>query len=310
MSFKVVGRNEIEKPRGLFVFLSLVKPLHLSLSLMSISSALYYVGLDQINLPLIGSCITVILLHMAMNLLNDYNDHMSGLDIAHQYKGSRAIQKGWMRAIDVRNLSLLLFSLAVAIGLFVLLTGERTLLFYALAGLFSLFVFSKSTTNRPVVGLEEIVSFMLMGPILFHALLTTAGFGWNYSSLSLSVFIGMNASIYFHLSKWSSLFDDNKSNRKSTALKLGVDFSKLASQVSILLSIVPLALFIYFSESQVSHYVIIAVYGIFSVKCLFLIAKVQSSFSSKLREVKTQYLIHSHLVALLFLVGLLTQVLS
>lgn len=307
ISFKVVPKGEISKPNLLLVFFSLIKPLHLSLSLLPLSVSFYFVGPSLVSLNMVLSSLTVFFLHVGMNLINDYNDHMSGLDIAHQYRGSRAIQKAWLRAIDVRNISYIFFALAIFMGLYILLTGSINLLFFALAGLFSLFVFAKSTTNRPVVGLEEIVAFLLLGPILFHALISTAGVGWSYASLSLSVFTGMNGSIYFHFSKWSSLFDDNKANRKSTALSLGVDFSKLASQISIPLTLVPFSVFIYFSEFQLSHYIILVVYLIFTVKSLYLLSRVESSFSSKLREVKFHYLLHAHLLAALFFISFLLQ---
>ncbi len=292
VTFELIERSTLEVQNKLKTWFFALRPLTLVLTLAPSLCALAYIGLGSLNYLLILAVIVVVLLQLSINLLNDYNDHMSGVDRYHLTRGSRAIQKGYLRAIDVKYVALALLSTAVLLGIILLLNFRFQQWFFALAGFFGLFIFKASKIQRPVVGLEEVTAFLITGPVLFHGLLSLAYISHSPESIALSFFLGMNSSIYFHVSKWQGIFEERRSGSSSLADSLGFDLSKNVAVGTILLSTAPIAIVTWLAKFQVLDLIAFSVVLVTNIKMAVACKRVTSVFSSSSKNIREVFLIH------------------
>ena len=116
-----------------------------------------------------------VLVHAAADMLNDYDDHLSGADEAnHDYisplsGGSRFIQMGLLRAAEVHCAALTL--LAIGVGLFMLLALRSGPFMLLIAGVcaFSALAYTGNPLRLAYRGLGELLVGLDFGPVLVSA---------------------------------------------------------------------------------------------------------------------------------------------
>jgi len=110
-----------------------------------------------------------ILLHAATNLLNDYYDVKSGVDTREvstaQYRPHPLVE-GKLDAGQVRGVSLVLFGLSIAIGIYLAATRGWELLWIGVIGAFGSFTYTAPPLKYKYSALGEISVFLMWGPLM------------------------------------------------------------------------------------------------------------------------------------------------
>lgn len=229
VTFEIVPLREIQSPSLIAVLWQLIRPQTLALSIgpMLVILILCW-SRSAIVSPVVAlsSFLGALLFHIAVNLLNDYGDHIKGQDRLKPSGGSRVIQNGWLPAHKVKVLAWLLTALAAICGLpAVLLHLHPVALVIGLVGLVGV-EFAFQTLRLKARGLAEVLAFLLAGPFL------TAGYAWAISGqiesedVILGCLFGAISVLYFHAANFENLMTDNQAGVQTSATRLGFDSSK------------------------------------------------------------------------------------
>jgi 1,4-dihydroxy-2-naphthoate octaprenyltransferase len=227
VTFEILEANAVETPSLAKVFAVLVRPTSLIFSAgpMLVELARIASGARAINwLVAIASFIGVLAFQMATNLFNDYGDHMKGQDRLRPQGGSRAIQKGWVRARTVKTAALGLTGFAALCGV-PAIVHEPVLIVAGLAFLFTL-EFAFQRLRLKARGWAEGIAFLLTGPLL------TAGYAYavtgraEIADASLGCIFGAIALLYFHSANFENIMVDSQAGARTWATRAGFDASK------------------------------------------------------------------------------------
>lgn len=238
-TFEIVPLAELERPHPLAIALHSLRPETLALSLGPLIATAAYVFWLRLPIDLGFAALAflgVLLFHASLNLLNDYADHLSGADRVNALGGSRAIQRGWARAISFRRWGLVLFGLALADGLAVSSQRPLVLLPLGVCALGAGYYLTRARKKGArLVGAREAAAFALGGPLLICGftlaavdidLAANAEFALRASTLALSYAFGFSALLYAVLGQFEGLMQDSLAGTGTLASRLGFDRAK------------------------------------------------------------------------------------
>ncbi len=167
---------------------------------------------------------TLGLMHISANILNDFMDHIHGVDRLQFKTGSRVIQNGWLRAKTVRDIGIALFVVALIGGVLILTLSSINNILFGLLAAIAVFGYSVFRRGFKGLGLGELGIFLFCGPALllsFEYVLT--------EKLSCICFIlgcwnGVVASEQIFLRTWQNLSTHDRIGLRTLAVRLGADY--------------------------------------------------------------------------------------
>jgi len=232
VTFQIVPVSEIQRPSFLKVALLAVRAPSLFLSAGPMLATFFYAlsrGYEFAPSITLSSFLGVLAFHMAVNLFNDYGDHIKGRDRVRPRGGSRVIQNGWAAAVTLQRAAWVLMAVAALLGIPAIFLSTSTVhpvaLIAVLAGLVGLeFAFQKFRLKYR--GFAELLAFALTGPLL------CVGFGWAMTGLLVPDFAllgciyGAVTLMYFHSVNFENIMADSQAGVSTWATRLGFDASK------------------------------------------------------------------------------------
>ena len=239
VTFEIVPVDEIELPNALAIALHCLRPATLILSLGPLLAAFAHLAwLRQPVEPAFASLalLGVLLFHASLNLLNDFADHMNGADRVNSLGGSRAIQRGWARAVSFKAWGLALLTAALVDGLGLSIARPLLLLPLGACSLGAGYYLTLGKAHRPrIAGAREAATFALGGPLLVSGFASAASIGgWSTgaavaalpSTLALGCAFGCSALLHGTLGNLESLMRDSLNGAGTLVAKLGFDRTK------------------------------------------------------------------------------------
>ncbi|MES2962509.1 MAG: prenyltransferase, partial [Bdellovibrionota bacterium] len=197
VTFSIVPEESVDRPPVLIVARTLVRPSTWIFSagpMLVVLAKTASTGYPIDWFVTLATIVGVFAFHAAVNLFNDYGDHMKGQDRVRPHGGSRAIQKGWIRAARVRQTAWGLLGFAILCGIPVVVSSPVAII--AGLALLAALEFAFQRIRLKARGLSEIVAFALTGPLL------TVGFAWatvgrvTWSDATLGCIFGSIALMY------------------------------------------------------------------------------------------------------------------
>lgn len=123
------------------------------------------------NLPVAAAAaLGALLFQIAINVLNDVEDHHRGIDLPGQHGGSGVIQRGWVSARDMRRLGWAALALGVLCGVPALVREPRLILAIGALGVVGTLGYSGRALALKYRALGDLAVLVLCGPAI------TAGF--------------------------------------------------------------------------------------------------------------------------------------
>lgn len=184
---------------------------------------------ESLKDPLTGilSSLGALCLMTAVNLRNDYIDHLSGLDRLHPQSEMHAIQKGWVTASQVKKWSFVYLGLGILLGLPSLLLYPKIIL---LVGIFALMGILGMTSFK--MGLKyrrwsEWTVFLLLGPLLTSGIQYSLGNTLDVQTLWIGVMTGWLSVFYMHLKNFDQLMVNEQARFQNTMAWLGFEKGKI-----------------------------------------------------------------------------------
>lgn len=234
VTFEVKSISEIQRPLLPVILLHLLKVRAFILVLFPMYLILVKNTADKtIRDPFVVvlSTLGILFAYIAVNLRNDFTDHMKGIDRINAKAGSRVIQNGWMTAAQVKSwanffvVMSLLFA-AIVIFAFPVVIGVVMLTF--LVGVWAQFL-KKGSFKYHKGG--EIFVFLLLGPLLTTGYHISIAGSWDLESLYLGVMWGWIVVFLQHIKNFEFIMVNSQAGFHNTVTWLGFDKSKILLKV-------------------------------------------------------------------------------
>ena len=213
ITFQLVDRSSIRRPSPFKLVWQLIRPRTLVLSMGPMLVVLSECLTTQTELNwsiAVSSFFGVLVFQIAMNLFNDYFDHIRGKDRLSPRGGSRAIQKGWVRAFELKHAAWGLLGLAILFGLPAVVSRSSWVVLVAVVALLAGLDFGSQKFALKYRGYAEILAFALTGPLL------TTGYAWGISGqvqisqVTLGLVFGSVSLMYFHAANFENIMPDSQ----------------------------------------------------------------------------------------------------
>lgn len=172
----------------------------------------------------------IVLFHAAGNTWSDWHDYRTGLDAADTH-GVDTLTSGRFTPAAIRNYSLILFALAGAVGLGLMLHTGLPLLWVGLAGLLGALLYPP--LKHCALGDAVILLNYCLLPALGTSYVTTGAFDWRVLWAALPVGLLVNAIL--HANNTRDMRTDRRAGATTLAHVLGVRGSVLLYMLEVLL---------------------------------------------------------------------------
>ncbi|MBW1699989.1 MAG: 1,4-dihydroxy-2-naphthoate octaprenyltransferase [Deltaproteobacteria bacterium] len=147
------------------------RPWSFSMTAISVSVGAVMAAVDgNFSLPLyLFTLATMVILHAATNLINDYYDVLSGIDhlavSTAQYR-PHPLLEGKLKPHQVRSVSYMLYAIVIVAGLYLAATRGWVILAIGLIGVISSFTYTAPPFKYKYNALGEFSVFLMWGPLM------------------------------------------------------------------------------------------------------------------------------------------------
>lgn len=230
VTFEIKPVRDIQRPGKFILLLNLLKVRAFILVLFPMYLILVKNTADKTILDpvvVVLSTFGILCAYIAVNLRNDFTDHMKGIDRINPRAGSRVIQKGWMTAAQVKAWANFFVALAMGAALLVVLAFPRVLgivLLTLLVGVWAQFL-KKGSFKYQRGG--EVFMFLLLGPFLTTGYHISIAGAWDMESLVLGVLWGWLVVFLQHIKNFEFIMINSQAGFHNTVTWLGFDRAKL-----------------------------------------------------------------------------------
>ncbi|WP_413613044.1 prenyltransferase [Bdellovibrio sp. HCB-110] len=229
VTFRVVPLKTLSRPSSLVVLLKTFKARSFLLILVPLFLTLTKNIADNTVIDPVTTVIAtlgVLLAFMAVNLRNDYMDHLKGVDRVLEKSGSRAIQNGWVTAAQVKSYSSILLALSVLSAI------PLVIAFPVIAGVIALSLvvglwaqFKKQNSFKYQIG-GEFALFLMLGPLLTVGYQLAMGAGFDDEIFWLGCVWGWLVLFVVHLRNFMNILPSAQAGFTNTVNWLGFDKSR------------------------------------------------------------------------------------
>ncbi len=177
--FELIERAAVKEPGFAMKWFLIVRAYSLTATAMPCLAALLYgfaSGWDANILSAMGAFFGALLLQVAINVLNDVQDHLKLIDLPGNNGGSGALQKGWISAKNLNHLAFGSLILAALLGLPAILAYPRLLVLALVIAAIGVIGYSNRPFNFKYRALGDVAVFVLCGPLLTYCY-SVAAFG-------------------------------------------------------------------------------------------------------------------------------------
>jgi len=229
VTFNILDKQNIVKPnfiQFLFQTLKIKKWLLVLFPMLIVLSKNIAFGAVTDPISLWLSSFGILFLFISANLRNDFVDHYWGVDRIFDHRGSRAIQSGWVTAVQVRTLSRFFLVLAILFSVPILIAYPSAFYVVTVSGF--LILFSQFTSKNSVyyqLG-NEISYFFLIGPLLSTGYQLSMGAPFDYEVIMIGILWGWLVLFVHFLSTLINIMPCSQAGFKNTITMLGFDKSR------------------------------------------------------------------------------------
>lgn len=232
VTFKIVQASELSLPAAWYIWLVALRPFHFGSLVFSILIILLSPGFAAIqtflNGPMaVAAVLGVLCLYVSLYLRNDFHDHCYGLDRLQSSGGSQVIQKGWLRAVTVSRASWSFFALGLLFGIPVVISSPAILLLVGVLTLLGVLGLSLQNWGLKYKFGSEILSFLLLGPLLAVGLGLAVYGEWEWQWVMIGCQLGAQALFVIFNRNLEQIMGASQAQVKNLMTYLGFDRSKI-----------------------------------------------------------------------------------
>ena len=222
--FEVVRAQDILRPHSTVLWTRSFRLGTLVLTFFPGLAVLFYgLGLQWSPNWVVGGLafLGILVLHAAVNLLNDVQDHLKLIDLPGTVSGSGVLQRGWVSAKFLNQLGMSLLGLGILLGTPAVLHSPGLLAGIALIGVLGVSGYSNKPFSLKYKAFGEISIFLLLGPLLFVGYSLAFFNQVNWVLFAMGCFSGLLAWAIYLSDHISHILRDERIGIKTLASRLG-----------------------------------------------------------------------------------------
>ncbi len=180
------------------------------------------------NFSIIVASITilcVLCIQIGTNFANDYFDFKKGADTIDRKGPKRMTQAGFISPTAMKLATILMFSLAVMFGLYLVFYGGWPILLIGILAVFFGVIYTAGPFALAYIGGAEFVSFAFFGPISVIGTYYLQTLTWNFELISIGSAIGFISTALLVVNNTRDIETDREVNKKTFAVRFGRLFS-------------------------------------------------------------------------------------
>jgi 1,4-dihydroxy-2-naphthoate octaprenyltransferase len=182
-----------------------------------------------LNLALFGlTLLGAALFHLGTNVINDYFDHISGVDEANLTPtpfsgGSRLIQRGLIEPAGLRRLAWGFYLSGTLVGVVLVALRGVELLWFGLAGFLLGFLYTAPPIRLAHRGLGEIAVGLGFGPVVVLGSYWVQAQSWSNQALAASIPVGLLIAAVLYINEIPDRYWDEKAGKRTLITRMSSD---------------------------------------------------------------------------------------
>jgi 1,4-dihydroxy-2-naphthoate octaprenyltransferase len=191
--------------------------------LLAVSLSLSHPSYSTLTTICIVLC--VLFIQIGTNFANDYFDFIKGADTNERVGPKRMTQSGRISPNIMKNASIVVFTLAFLLGLYLVYVGGWPILLIGLLSIFFGVIYTAGPFPLAYVGGAEVVSYLFFGPVSVIGTYYLQTLTWNFDLFIIGSGIGLITSALLVVNNTRDIDSDKKVNKKTWAVRFGRTFS-------------------------------------------------------------------------------------
>ena len=182
----------------------------------------------------------IVLIQVGAHLVNDYYDHIRGIDTGNPLGPGGLIQQAMINPSRILSPGLIALGLGTIVGIFVAVLSGPLFLVFLLIGALVAYFYSASSRALSSSVFGELVSFCIFGPLLVLASYIVQTGQINGSALIYSLPLGLLATATILSNDMRDIESDSQAGKHTLAHALGLRFSRAFYILLLLGAYVPI----------------------------------------------------------------------
>lgn len=223
------------RPSAFVVWLSAIRPQTLTASLAPVAVGTALALQDgKVNWPVaVTALLGAIMIQIGTNFFNDYSDFKKGADTEDRLGPARATQKGWVTPKQMLVATILTFSLAAGIGIYLSIVGGWPILMIGALGILSGLAYTGGPYPLAYVGLGDLFVMLFFGNAAVCGTYFAQTGELSTASVLASFAVGAFATAILVVNNLRDRNTDVLANKRTLAVRFGARFARLEYAIMV-----------------------------------------------------------------------------
>ena len=182
----------------------------------------------------VAALLGAILIQIGTNFANDYFDFVKGTDTEERIGPQRATAAGLVAPATMRNAFLLVFGLAVLLGIYLVWRAGWPIVWIGLASVACGILYTGGPKPLAYVGLGDVFVIVFFGPVATGGTYFVQALQWSEASLIAGFGPGLIATGLLTVNNLRDIEGDAKAGKRTLAVRFGSTFAKTEYVVCLL----------------------------------------------------------------------------
>ncbi len=187
-------------------------------------------------LLVIAALSAALLLQIAVNIANDYFDYIHGIDTPDRVGPTRAAASGLLSLKNMRMGMVIITSLILSIGVYLIYVAGFPILLIGLASIISVYLYSAGPFPLSTNALGDLFVFIFFGPAAVCGTYYVQTLNLNIEIILFSVSIGLLITAIIVVNNYRDIETDTAGGKKTLAVVLGKKLTKLEYYLLIIIA--------------------------------------------------------------------------
>ncbi len=215
-------------PGSLTIWVDALRPktLWAAVAPIVMASAMCYEAGNLHVLSLVIILLAALLIQIGTNLANDYFDFRKGTDTEDRIGPTRVTQAGLVKPESVRTAFILVFSLAIILGGYLLVRGGWPILVIGITSVLLGFLYTGGPWPLAYIGLGDVFAFLYFGPVAVAGTWFVQALNWNPATILVGCAAGFFSAALLTVNNFRDIVSDKQGGKKTLAVRFGPRFAR------------------------------------------------------------------------------------
>ena len=221
----------MSKPSASKVWLAAIRPATLTAAVgpVAVGTGLAAADHQFSAAPALAALVGAMLIQVATNLHNDYEDFVRGADTDDRLGAPRATQRGWLNARQIITAAIAAAILAVLVGIYLVWVAGWPIVAIGLGSLLCGFAYTGGPAPLGYLGLGDLFVFIFFGVVAVTGSYYVQALTVTSSVLIASTGVGALATAILVVNNLRDRHTDKGAGKRTLAVRLGQRFGRAIS---------------------------------------------------------------------------------